>query len=980
MKLFQKFFKPKWKNNDPAIRKQALLALDPADNQEILSEIVCHDGSCDLRLLALKRISDFDFMVQTAQSNSQPEVRELANKRIRQSLSGEQATPLDESQRIAKIQQINDQKLFEYIVEKGNTGTLRKSVIEHITREALLGNLAISDNDSDIRHSAAEKISQKSTLERVFRATKTKDKNVSRIVKKRLDHLTAEAEKPAKLLSDQKNICVAIEGLGIKGLWQRDKPQFDACILQWSALGQPESLALQNRFEQAKNKFERGYEDYLERHAERLQEEASYLPIREEKQAIIDRLHQLITQLEKTPDIESPEFSDIKDAAFKQEALWKNIKSLPDDIEIEIRQQFNDLLTNIKQSINQRLHNKTLLDSLDILQKEINKNIKQPFKLSSKLITQFENKLSKLQSNDNDEKIEKLVQNIKQRIDHATNLLTRQKDRMDNLFTQMKTQITEMEDQLSKGILKEAIGLRNTIQNNMIELEKHGVKNLHQFKEHLNESSNKINELSNWRSWANTPQKQQIIDKVEALIGSDLDPKEIAYIVSQARKDWKNLGPSEKDSSQALWEKFQSACDSAYEPCKVFFAEESKTFAENYEGRVKFLEKLEAFLKQADWDNIDWKKVETLFRQARQDWNELGLTDKTKRKDLNKRFYLAHNQLKAALNREWDKNTETKSAIVTKAQALANEENLQSAINTAKELQQQWKAAGRIQHAKERELWGQFKQACDAVFARREELNKQRDEEAQKNIDHKEALVSKIENICNQPLDRLDALKSELKQCQNEIINAGNTTSETDSAFDKRLSFALNIYERKQESLEKYNIVAELIYLREKSAACTQLELAIEKNETDNIETIVESMSRMQEPKQQDWNEKIQRRFQSAEQLAKTNDSSNILSKKAEKNLILKKLATVQLEIIADIETPDVAANDRLKAQAQRLSDKLNKGYEQDAWDAFLEMEVEWLTNGPVLSVDLASLKQRHDSAIRALKEMYPEALKDYST
>jgi len=233
-------------------------------------------------------------------------------------------------------------------------------------------------------------------------------------------------------------------------------------------------------------------------------------------------------------------------------------------------------------------------------------------------------------------------------------------------------------------------------------------------------------------------------------------------------------------------------------------------------------------------------------------------------------------------------------------------------------------------------------------------------------------LISKIEDICNQPLEKLDALTSELKQTQNEIISTGHTTSEADSAFDKRLAFALEIYERKQESLEKYKVVVELIYLKEKAAVCAQLELAIEKNETDNIETIVESMNQIQEPKQLSWNEKIQ---QPAKQLTKTSESP----KNLEKNLATKKFATVQLEIIADIETPKDAANDRLKAQAQRLSDKLNKGYEQDPWDAFLDMEVEWLTTGPVLNSDLIPLKQRHDSAIGTLKATYPEALKDYS-
>ena len=105
----------------------------------------------------------------------------------------------------------------------------------------------------------ANKITQKSTLERVYRTTKTKDKTISRIVKEKLDRINAAEQEPLKLLEQQKSICLNLESLGNKGLWERDKKQFDSICQQWTILETKASDEIKKRFENALLRFQNAF-------------------------------------------------------------------------------------------------------------------------------------------------------------------------------------------------------------------------------------------------------------------------------------------------------------------------------------------------------------------------------------------------------------------------------------------------------------------------------------------------------------------------------------------------------------------------------------------------------------------------------------------------------------------------------------------------------------------------------------------------
>ncbi|MDH5257360.1 MAG: DUF349 domain-containing protein, partial [Gammaproteobacteria bacterium] len=652
MKLFQNLFKPKWKNSNPEIRKQALISLDRDTNQSVFSEVVNQDNKSELRQLAVKRINDLDELITIAAKNSDEKVRETARKITSQILAGitditgKQA--VDESTRIERINSIDSQKTLEFIAQKGDTSAIRLAAINKVSREALLGDLTINDEDPNIRKQVAEKLHQKSTLERVLKAIKNKDKQISKIVKDKLDQITAEEERPRLVLSKQKSLCLSMEQLGKKGLWERDKVQFDQLKQQWQELASENTLALlelQQRFNAAAESFQTDYDAYLERNEARLKQEAALLPLKKEKQAILEQLHQLLKHI--TTDRTDDEINTVDTFNQQLNSLvnnWNSIEMLPGDIEEDFTRQYQDAIKSVKSIITEiDSGNKAAVD-LTSIHSEIDRLIKQGFKLKLSKINSLEKRLQSIRVDDPD--LQQKKSDITALIRKAELIIEKNEARANNTFTETQNLLNELDIHLNNGEIKNANDTQKKIQSNIKLLDKIGHKSLNTLKNQSAEFTAKLFELNKWRSWANTPQKERLITEMEALIDSDMDAKEIAFLVSKARKEWQQLGPSDRNSSQELWERFNKACDTAYEPCKAVFEDEANIRNENYNARIAFLNNLEAFVKNANWEDVDWVKVENLYQQSRIEWQNLGPVDKNKRNAVNSRFNKAHNTLK----------------------------------------------------------------------------------------------------------------------------------------------------------------------------------------------------------------------------------------------------------------------------------------------------------------------------------------------
>ncbi|MDH3325106.1 MAG: DUF349 domain-containing protein [Gammaproteobacteria bacterium] len=972
MKLFQNLFTPKWKNKNSDTRKQALIQLSHDDNQAIFSEVVNNDTVSELRLLAVKRINSLDELVNIATHNSDDNVRDLAYRLSSQILAGisdsKRKEIINESSRIEKIRLIEDQKSLEFIAEKGDTSAIRLAAISKVSRESLLGDLAINDEDPQIRQHVAEKLHQKSTLDRVLKAIKNKDKHISKIIKTKLEQIIADEQRPKLVLAKQKALSLSMEQLGKKGLWERDKTQFDHLMEQWKELANDNQLDLQARFDTATTQFQENYNNYLERNEARLKQEAALLPIKQAKQSLIDQLKQLLLSL-SSADSNATELSQ---QLHTLDHDWHSIEKLPDDIEQDFGNQFQDVIKSIKNGIKRLQSAAQAGTSLQALHDQITQLLKQRNKLKQNKITGFDQKLNAIQTDD--PTLLQLKTDIKDLIKTAESIVERNESKSNELFVLTENLLATMDNHISNGEIKSANDSQKIILANIKQLDKLGHNNLNKLKAQSSEISSKLFELNKWRSWANTPQKERLINEIEALIDSDTAPKEVAFLVSKARKEWQQLGPSEPDSSQELWERFSKACDTAYEPCKAVFDDEAKIREDNYTKRVTFLDDLETFIDNANWDKVDWSKVENLHQQSRIEWQNLGLVDKNKRKTINSRFNNAQDKLRAHLISEWSKNQKLKEDIVEKSRALIEHEDLNTAIHSAKNLQAQWKNIGRVQHQVERKLWAELRDSCDKIFARRDSAKQQKQADDKELILQKETLCMQLETLCNAPAIQIADNREAIFQIKKTVSALPSSNENLDKEIKARISQALHIFEIKQDASSRINQINSLSVLKSKIELVQELEKSVETNAAIDWDVATSQYSLLGNVADDHWNTIIDRRFNT---LRDEMDSTR-LSELANSNLSIIRTSTIQLEIIAEIDTPESNSSERLKIQTQRLNDKLNNHTDENQWDAFINTETNWLLTGPLPATELQSYKDRHAAVINELKTQYSEELENY--
>jgi len=980
MKLFQNLFKAKWKHKDPEIRKSALLALEPETNQDIFTEIAQSDEVPEIRLLAVKRLNNLSQLQQIAQNNSDAKVKDQAYKMVSLAYTGSAESNLNVNDLNNALSQLEDQKILEHVAKQSSDIELRRIAINKINREALLGDIASNDKNPELRKLAADKIQQKSTLERVYKKTKTKDKNVSQLIKNKLDEIIRAEKEPQEKLNLQKQLCLQLENLGKKGLWERDKLQFDSLVKQWNEISDKDT-DLNNRFENATTAFDQAYQTYLKRHEERLKQEEALIPVKEEKQAVISKLHELLSKLEGLAEEDSASALKQEYSIFEQQ--WDKIQKLPAEIEEEFHAQFKDASASISSKLKNHIQTQETIKNHSRLQADLEKLIEQPKRLTEKSLEKIKSRFNQAYSLSSSDKISKAKTKTSNLLQKAESKLNSKQDKIEGFVKKLESELVTMENKLNEGVLKEAIAARKS-SNELIEnLEHYGHNKLGEFKRQLNSVSVRINELANWRSWANTPQKEELCQKIEALIDSNEDPKDIAYIIKKSRDEWKKLGPSERDTSQQLWERFQAACEKAYEPCKAYFEDEAKHKQQNYEIRLAFVEDMEKFIDSADWETIDWKKVESLFRHSRNEWKNLGHTDAGQRKALNKRFYAAFAKIKDSLNVEWDKNKEAKQEIIKKAKDLEANEDLDAAISGAKTLQGEWKKAGRIPQKLERELWTEFRQSCDNIFKRRENIKEQEKQEFQKLADQKQALCDTLDTITNSPLKDILELRGQYEKNLKDIKEIGNTVKKIDQQVENRINEIQHIFERKVESANRLDSVKQLQELSNVTQLLEKLEESIEVSlsPTHINEAVEECQSALENAStlSNEWRQSIQSRLDNAINIASTQNYAETLKESIAKNFEEKQNNTILLEVIADVETPPAFSEQKLNVQTQRLNNKLKHQDEEDDWQTFLITESKWWLCGPTAIKDLQDLAKRRQIAIENLKSEYVEELKEYN-
>ncbi|MBT2556958.1 DUF349 domain-containing protein [Hymenobacter sp. ISL-91] len=228
----------------------------------------------------------------------------------------------------------------------------------------------------------------------------------------------------------------------------------------------------------------------------------------------------------------------------------------------------------------------------------------------------------------------------------------------------------------------------------------------------------------------NLATKHSIIEQAEALRDT-LDWQQGSDQLKELRQAWIKTGPVEKELTDELEKRFQTAADEFYARKKDYLAVKKAMNNRTLDQYKDLIRRSEALQNSTDFEETSRK-----LKALQQSWKEIdGNLPRKQAVDLWASFRAAHNhffeRLKTHIesqrqqpggnsvtggnNSSGEENLRRKRALVAEAQALLKRP-MPEAVTRAKELQAAWKQVGPVRGEESDQVWEQFIMACDKVF------------------------------------------------------------------------------------------------------------------------------------------------------------------------------------------------------------------------------------------------------------------------
>jgi len=258
-----------------------------------------------------------------------------------------------------------------------------------------------------------------------------------------------------------------------------------------------------------------------------------------------------------------------------------------------------------------------------------------------------------------------------------------------------------------------------------------------------------LNELKGWKEHAVAPKRLELIEAMEGLIGSTETPEALADRIRQLQEDWKTISLGVTSDSEADWQRFRQASQTAYQPCRDYFEAQAKLRQSNVEKRREVLERLRAFEAAHSDEHPDWRAVATALREAPREWRGHAPVERGAVRAIQEEFDAILGRLQTRLDAWYAENAADKQGLVQRARELLGKEDGRDAVDGVKRLQQQWKAIGSARRDQEQQLWLAFREQCDAVYQKRQQAHSEYTAALEANKSQAQALCAQAEETAS---------------------------------------------------------------------------------------------------------------------------------------------------------------------------------------------------------------------------------------
>ena len=480
------------------------------------------------------------------------------------------------------------------------------------------------------------------------------------------------------------------------------------------------------------------------------------------------------------------------------------------------------------------------------------------------------------------------------------------------------------------------------------------------FERQLQQLDARIEELKDWKTFRVAPKRAELLQQMQALVGAELSPEDLARRIRRLRDDWRSLNRGAGEDASPESEQFQQAAELAYQPCREHFARQAESRRENQAQREALIERLAALTAEQTVENPDWRAIQHALSSARREWRQWAPVDQSVVKSLQARFHQLANELQSRLDAEYERNVQSKRELIARAAELVGLEDTRLAIDEAKSLQRSWKTVGIIPRKRDNALWEEFRRHCDAIFQRSSQEAAAQAEALDAGVVRATRLCEELEQMAAQGSDdpasgakRLDELRNEFRSIELPRASARELRQRFSRASDR---FA-EVLARQRAAVERKGW-SELL------GAAAQLNAyalaTLEGAAAADVETLRGAASTAlaalsHAPK--GGRELLEQRLAAA---AEGGEGLDLAANEAALRLLC-----VRAELAAGLPTPPQDLELRREYQMQRLVESMGRG-ERISPAELDELALQWIRVGPVEAGQHDALLARFERCLDA--------------
>lgn len=334
---------------------------------------------------------------------------------------------------------------------------------------------------------------------------------------------------------------------------------------------------------------------------------------------------------------------------------------------------------------------------------------------------------------------------------------------------------------------------------------------------------------------ANLKAKQEIIEKVKALIDSVAEAKaakwnEATDKILALQGDWKGIGRTSEKDNEKIWAEFRSLCDVFFDKKKVFFSSLNEKFSANRKIKSELIAKAEALQHSTDWQKtgLDLIRLQDTWKKypSNGDKEEPKLFSRF-RKACNT-FFDAKKAHYESIDAAYEQNLVKKEEILARLNELKLGEDGAANREMLKTITHEWNEAGLVPMKDKKRINDAFYNKLDELY---EQMHIDKQEKAAIQFKTKLDRLASSENGFDLLLKESDHLKKLADEINGRVRTYDNNLGFFKSSKGSNNTFIKEIEEKIAAEKSK---IAELTAKRKLiSEELNKLRAAAEKSKAE---------------------------------------------------------------------------------------------------------------------------------------------------